>query len=146
VRGYRFSLLLILARGGALTGLGAASSPCEAELAAIAGVPAYAVLYLSAPLWLSRGVLGALHLSAAGVRNVAVALLFAASVVPPFASMAMGSRANDALFNLLNPVLGSLNLLEGRLEGDVVPLLWAIALASAIAADRVLAHRDRRAT
>jgi ABC-type transport system involved in multi-copper enzyme maturation permease subunit len=112
--------------------------------------PLYVVLYLSLGVLAGR-VTPLRKLSepiATRVGFVTVTAL--GSAVPPFIALLMRRETNDLQLNMLNPLVGMVNHLDGsrhaysalRASATGLPLLGAAALLAAFAAWTVLSSRD----
>ena len=147
LRGYRMVLLCLAAitvvfgvlhlrHGGLATG-------DDKRLGLILGAPAYAALYLSLPIVLSRMVRHAPAQTHILVRVLFLGLLVLGSGMPPLIAVLLGSQPDSVPFNLLNPLLGLINL--GNARGEAGPhllLLYGVTFGVVGVANLVLKARD----
>ncbi len=147
LRGYRLVLLCLavvtcvfgalhLARGGTAT-------HDENRLGLILGAPAYAALYLSLPIVLSRMVRHPPVQTPLLVRVLFLGLFVLGAGMPPLLAALIGIEPDNFAFNLLNPVVGMINL--GAAHGDSraqLLLLYGITFGAVVVANLVLKSRD----
>jgi hypothetical protein len=147
LRGYRL-VLLCLAAITIVFGLlhvinGGFVVEDDKRLGLILGAPAYAALYLSLPIVLSRMVPHAPAQTHLLVRILFVGLFVLGAGVPPLLAALIGSEPDNFTFNLLNPIVGLINL--GNARGDAngqLLLVYAVTLGAVVVANVILKSRD----
>ncbi len=156
LRGFRLVVLLLVAWGLLCVELVALSLDMpmrrESMRMVTAAAPAYGIFFLSVAVLLGRMSRSDRLASPVAVRLLFVASVGLASALPPLAAVLLDLEADDALINLLNPVVGLVNFSSYDSDLDGPKLSWAllgflvgVAGLAAFAADRVLAERERRA-
>lgn len=112
------------------------------ERAVALAAPAYALLLLSLASLLARWIPHPPSLAPALVRLTFLVLVVVLSAGPPLVG-AMVGRADDAMLNVFNPVVGLINLGDVA-DGDwsQVLLLWSAATGATVAAALQLRARD----
>ncbi|WNG40291.1 ABC transporter permease [Archangium violaceum] len=155
VRGFRFVVLLLLFWAGlciALFFLSNTRHNSDALRLAVFVAPAYALLYLSLPLLVGRLPRSDRLASPALVRVLFFVLVGLAGALPPLLALLFGQKADDPLFNLLNPFIGLDNFSdydystdEPKMTLGMLACVWLVAVLTAFAADRALVERERRA-
>lgn len=146
--GLRFSLLLIAlttAGWSVIPGLFADSgSRSEKALTFVLAMAAYAALYLSVPVVIARISGWSAVNAAAGLRALALVLVVTACGAPPLAGLLLGIRPDNEWLNLLNPMVGSVNFVDGT-DDRMLPVLLGIAGVMVVWADRLLVRAEARA-
>ncbi|WP_375768027.1 ABC transporter permease [Archangium gephyra] len=156
VRGFRLVVLLVLGWTALCCGLlglsGSAGGFTEQHLLSVLAAPAYAILFLSLPLLVGRLPRSDRLASPAVVRVLFFALAGLAGALLPLLAVLFDQRADDPLFNLLNPFMGLANfndydysLNEPKMNLGLLASVWLVAALAAFAADRALVERERRA-
>ncbi len=156
VRGFRLVVLLVLCWTGLCAGLLALSVGSAGiagrHLLSVLAAPAYALLFLSLPLLVGRLPRSDRLASPAVVRVLFVTLAGLAGALFPLLALLFDQRADDPLFNLLNPFIGLENfgdydysLDEPKMNLGLLACVWLVAALAAFAADRALVERERRA-
>ncbi|TSC29403.1 ABC transporter permease [Corallococcus sp. Z5C101001] len=156
VRGFRLAVLLLMGWAAACVALlwVSESSTDNVRMGrALVALALYGVLYLSVALLLGRMPRSGRFASPVAVRLLFVMVGVMGSGLPPLLAVFLNLEGDDALLNLLNPVMGTFNF--GRRDwsspdGFVLPhwlllCMGLVALLAAFAADRVLVERERRA-
>jgi len=149
LRGFRLTLTLIALSLGVTLALAALSGSHRLdEPTAIIVAPAYAVLYLSVPVVLVKGLLPRSFAIPAASRLATVLLTFVGCGLPPLIGLLLGMDADQPTLNFFNPFVGLTVLARGAPRSPLDStggqvLLWAVALVAAFAADRALAAADR---
>lgn len=147
LRGYRMVLLslglitLVFAGLHVLRGGGATED--EKRLGLILGAPAYAALYLSLPIVLSRMVRHPPVQTPLLVRILFLGLFVLGAGLPPLIAALIGIDPDNVAFNLLNPVVGMINI--GQSHGDwsgQLLLLYGVTFGVVVLANAVLKSRD----
>jgi hypothetical protein len=139
-------VLLVLVVGvSLLIGCFAQEDPREPRLLNVMlAAPAYLLLYLGAALVLARWIPHPPWQTPAMVRLVALGLFTVGAGVPPLVG-AVVSEGDDRTLNLLNPIVGLVNL--GR-DGDTafaqVLVVVSLAAVMTLAAFVALWRRDTR--
>lgn len=145
LRGFRL-VLLCLAGCTALFGallVNSSDTPDESDLRLTLGAPLYAVLVLALSQLLPRLTRQPPVLMPALSRVVAVVLFALLSGVPSLVASLIGLDADDEALNVLNPVVGLVNLGRSSSEGWAqVALLAAVAGVVVLLAHWVLERRD----
>jgi len=150
LRGFRLVLLLLgvitVVFGGLATGLGGrVASSDEKQIAVILAAPAYAALYLSLPIVLSRMVRHGAGQTSLLVRILFLGLFVLGAGMPPLVAALVGLEPDDVAFNFFNPVVGLINLGSAKSEGlTQLLLVYAVAFGAVVLADAVLKSRDNR--
>jgi ABC-type transport system involved in multi-copper enzyme maturation permease subunit len=156
VRGFRLVVLLLLFWTGLCTLLfawsRASSSSANAHFLGVLAAPAYALLFLSLPLLVGRMPRSDRLSAPAVVRVLFFSLLGLAGALLPLVAVLFDHKADDPLFNLLNPFVGLANfgdydysMNETKMNGGLLTCVWVVAVLVTFAADRVLVERERRA-
>lgn len=142
-RGYVLVLALLFTGCGVLGALALAQNTLHiGSLMVLAGAPGYALLMLSLPIVVARWVPHPPWQTPAMIRLVFLGLVVLMSGVPPLIGEIVG-EADDVFLNVLNPVVGLVNL--ERQARDALPFLaivWGAALLSAVSAFASLRRRD----
>lgn len=147
LRGYRL-VLLCLAAITIVFGLlhminGGLVVEDDKRLGLILGAPAYAALYLSLPIVLSRMVPHAPAQTHLLVRILFLGLFVLGAGMPPLLAALIGRELESATFNLLNPIVGLINL--GNARGDwhgQLLLLYGVTFGAVVVANAILKSRD----
>lgn len=115
----------------------------ERHLTALFGAPMYVLLYLSVGTWLAR--VTPLHRlgEVKATRLVTPLIIIAGSVLPAVASYAVTGRANDPVFNALNPIVGWVNMMDRGNASYEAPSFWILVIATAITAGMAWAALSR---
>ncbi len=145
LRGFTLVMLTMLVGTAVLVGcFGLEDNPEPGLLNLILAAPGYVTLYLSASLIIARWIPHPPWQTPAMVRLVALGLFTIGAGVPPLVG-AVVSEGDDRLLNLLNPVVGLVNVVR---DGDPallqVGLVWAVAGIVGVAAFLVLLRKDIR--
>lgn len=145
LRGFVLVLLTLLVGTAALVGcFGLSGSGKEGALNLILAAPAYVTLYLSASLVLARWIPHPPWQTPAMVRLVALGLFTVGSGVPPLVG-AVVSDGDDRTLNLLNPIVGLVNVArDGEAALLQVALVWSVTALVAAVAFVTLARKDVR--
>jgi hypothetical protein len=145
LRGFLFVLLCIgLYTAAMLAVVASRSTRGQNQPLAMAGVSAFAALYLAAPVALARLFPHHPSQTPVVVRIFALGLFMVGTGLPPLVAVVGGYDANHALLNLFNPVVGVANLAVGNTEWNAVVLLAAVAAAWTVLAVSMLRARDVR--
>jgi hypothetical protein len=145
LRGYRLVLALLTALTVLFAALnaGALDKDQDKHLFAILGAPAYAMLYLSLPIVLSRMVRHAAGQTAILVRIFFLGLFVFGSGMPPLLAALLKVEPDHFVFNLLNPVVGLVNLATANGDSTLqLVVLYAATLIAIVIAHSVLVSRD----
>ena len=147
LRGYRMVLLCLAAIGLVFGGLhlasGGSSTGDDKKLTLILAAPAYAALYLSLPIILSRMVRHPPVQTPLLVRILFLGLFVLGAGMPPLVAALVGIQPDSVLLNLLNPVVGMINL--GAAHGDTqaqLLLLYGVTFGAVVVANLILKSRD----
>lgn len=147
LRGYRLVLLclftLTVVLGGLFVMLGGSSVKDGHQLQLLLGAPAFAALYLSLPIVLSRLLPHPPGQTPMLVRVLALGVFVLGAGLPPLLGALLGTKPDHPLLNLLNPILGLINLEDGA--GDGTPqliLLYGVTLGAVVVAHSILVRRD----
>ncbi|RKH71751.1 ABC transporter permease [Corallococcus interemptor] len=155
LRGFRLSVLLLLgwAAGCAVPMLVVddASGSLRKAMSTVA-LALYGVLYLSVALLLGRMPRSGRFASPVSVRLLYVLAGILGAGVPPLLAVFLGLEGDDALLNLLNPVVGTLNFGKYdysdpsglKLPPEMLLCVALVSLLAAFAADRVLVGREKQ--
>jgi hypothetical protein len=152
LRGYRLVVALLAATMLLGMALFCTSDPAhgggarEATIAAVLAAPAYALLYLSVPIALTRAGKSGARRSPLITRAVTLALTVVGCGLPPLIALIIGEDGDQPVINLFNPAVTLMRLLRERSTpirdaGGMLPL-WACAIVAVVLADRLLAARD----
>ncbi|MFZ5468148.1 MAG: ABC transporter permease [Myxococcota bacterium] len=115
----------------------------DLSLQVLLAAGAYVALYLSMPLVLTRLSTSPRWRQPLVTRVVFLAVLLVGAGVPPLVGAIAFGKPEEPSLNLFNPVVGLVNLVDRRQDDfGALLLLWAVAAAAVIAADRLLAARD----
>jgi hypothetical protein len=152
LRGYRLVVALMAGTMLAAIGVVAASNTSfggratDATIAAVLAAPAYALLYLSVPIVLTRIGKSGVGRSPLITRGVTLALTVAGCGLPPLISIILGEDSDEPVINLFNPIVTLVRLLRERStpvrEAGGMLAIWACAIVAVLFADRLLAARD----
>jgi hypothetical protein len=156
LRGFRLVVLLLAAWGlvWALLQVNSqshASPRDEALVMATLVGPAYGILFISVAVLLGRMPRSDRLSSPVAVRLLFVVSVGLASALPPLVAVLLGLDGDDALMNLLNPVVGTVNFgtysysTGMKMEWALLTFVLGVAGLATFAADRVLAEREKRA-
>lgn len=149
LRGYRFYVGLMFGLFFATVALihfSSASSHKQVSIPALWGAPAYALLYVSAPV-LVANVIPRVN-PVVGARVLAVLFLLAGVGLPPLLGQMLLWGTESRWLNTFNPLVGMNNLMKHTVDasdGVRLAALWATALLVWFFADAVLAKRDAEA-
>lgn len=145
LRGFRLVLILLglitVVLGGLASISGATSD--ERMLSAILGAPAYAALYLSLPIVLSRLIRHPAEQTALLVRILFIATFVLGAGMPPLLAALLELEPDHVFFNLLNPIVGMVNLGDGK--SSQVPqllLVYGVSVGTVLIANSILKARD----
>jgi ABC-type transport system involved in multi-copper enzyme maturation permease subunit len=145
LRGFVFVLVCIGLFSAVTLGLMFTRGDARDEvMQAMLGAPAYAVLYLAMPTVLARMFQHHPSQTPVMVRIFALGIFMVGSGLPPLVAVIAGFDANQPMFNLLNPVIGLVNMGEGHTSSSAVLLLYAVAGAWTLLALSMLFSRDVR--
>ncbi|HEX4622564.1 MAG TPA: ABC transporter permease [Myxococcaceae bacterium] len=152
LRGYRLVVALMAGTMLAALGVVAASNTSfvghatDATLAAVMAAPAYALLYLSVPIVLTRMGKWGVGRSPRVTQGVTLALTVVGCGLPPLISILIGEDSDEPIINLFNPIITLVRLLRERStpvrDGGGLLAIWACAVVAVLIADRLLAARD----
>ena len=145
VRGYRLVLLLLAMIAVVFVGLALRDGGFEDEkqLHVVLAAPAFAALYLALPIVLSRMVRHAAGQTAMLVRILFIGVFVLGAGLPPLLAALLGLEPDVVAFNLLNPIVGLINLGAGKGDGTMqLVLLYAVTAGATLLAQAVLAARD----
>lgn len=154
LRGHRFMLLLFAAWTLFCVVLARLSSDYSASRlhsSMMVAAAAYGVLFLSLALVVGRLPRSDRLASPVAVRVLFFVLVGLFSMLPPLVAQLLALKADDGLVNLFNPLVGTVNFgataVDGtsRMSAGLLGFVGAVSLLTALAADRVLAERERRA-
>ena len=106
VRGYRLVLLLLAMTAVVFGGLASRVAGLDklSQINVILAAPAFAALYLSLPIVLSRMVRHAAGQTSLLVRILFIGVFVLGAGMPPLIAALVGLEPDDVAFNLLNPV------------------------------------------
>jgi hypothetical protein len=142
LRGFRLTMILLGATTLGWVGFAAHEVVPETHLYAMIAAAAYVTLFLSIPLIITR-VWKNPRLSTPTAGRAAIFLTAAvACSLPPLIGTFV-SHPDEPGLNMFNPVVGFYNIIDGRSSGGALIFLCVVAAVAAVAADRVLAMRDR---
>lgn len=147
LRGYWLVLLTTCLLAGACIGLQVVLGGKAHEADVIAAAPAFLVIYLALPILLARGIAHQGFQTAGLTRVLFFVVLVFACGAPPLVSALFGREPDAVTLNLLNPIVGLMNLGKGdggALFGIGVP--WVVALVLGAWAHGVLTKRDAEIT
>lgn len=158
LRGLRFTLVLFALWTAFCVGLQYLSDDHETArqsmLMATLAAAAYSVLFLSLALLVGRMPRSDRFASPVAVRILFVILAALCGVLPPLIAVLLERPGDDALVNLFNPFVGTVNFATHdayggppgeKMSWDLLAFVGVLALLAAFAADRTLAERERRA-
>jgi hypothetical protein len=119
LRGFRLVIVCLVASTALFSFLlvNSGTSADEKDLRVILGAPLYAAMIISAALLLPRLTQQPAVLMPALSRIVAVVLFAMLSGLPALIASLSGMEPDDALLNVLNPVVGLVNLGRGSTSG-----------------------------
>jgi hypothetical protein len=143
LRGFVLVLTCVAAVGAAFVAAyltkGGGSTP---ELRVLCAAPGFVVLYLAAPTALARMLRHHPSQTPLMVRVFGLGLLMLGAAVPPLAAVICGFDADNALINVLNPLIGLTNLDNDKTDWNAVFLVWGVAGAFTLLAFSLLLARD----
>ncbi len=146
LRGYRLVMILLALIAVVFGALAARStSLTEQEQHVIFAAPAFAALYLSLPIVLSRLIPHPPGQTPLLVRILFLGLFVFGTGLPPLLAALVGASPASGPYNLLNPVIGLINLADK--SGDATAqllLIYGLTVGAAVAANAVLLARDNR--
>lgn len=154
LRGHRFMVLLFAAWTlfcVVLVRLSSDYSASRLKSSVIIAAAAYGVLFLSLALVVGRMPRSDRLASPVAVRGLFFVLVALSCVLPPLVAQLLGLKADDGLVNLFNPFVGMENFGstevggENRMPTSLLGFVGVVSLLTALAADRVLVERERRA-
>jgi len=143
-RGYLLVAISALFVGAVFLALATTDSDMRhRDLRMIAAAPGFALLYLSLPQLLARWLPHAASQTPAMVRVVSLGLLVLGVGLPPLVGILV-AEPDDKMLNLLNPLVGLINISKsGPSSDEALAVVWAAALISGLAAYVSLKRRDR---
>jgi hypothetical protein len=155
VRGFRLMLLLFVGWAVFCAVLHLSSTDSKdswrSMLYATVAAAAYPTLFFSVALLVAKMPKSDRLSSPVAVRILFISLAGLASVLSPLVALLVDVAVDDALINLLNPIVGMVNFgtheyMTGQPKMSMEMLLFicAVALLAAFAADRALVERERR--
>jgi ABC-type transport system involved in multi-copper enzyme maturation permease subunit len=143
LRGFRLVLLCYALLAGVFTLLQLAVGGEVKHLAVVLAAPAYGALYLALPMILARLVRSSPAQRPALTRVLAVGLFVLGAGGPPLFSALFGGDADSPLLNLLNPVVGLINLGEEKSDALLqLAVLWGLTLAAVLLAHELARRLD----
>jgi hypothetical protein len=120
-------------------------------LYATVAAAAYPVLFFSVALLVAKMPKSDRLASPVAVRILFISLAGLASVLSPLVALLVDVAVDDALINLLNPIVGMVNFgtheyltSQPKMSMELLLFICAVALLAAFAADRALVERERR--
>ncbi len=155
VRGFRLMVLLLIGWVAFCATLHGFSDDTRSQWSSLLYLTvasgAYPLLFLSVSLIVAKLPKSDWMASPVAVRILFISIAGLASVLPPLLALIVDQPADDALLNLLNPVVGLVNFGEyeymqqrPKMSGELLVFICAVALLAAFAADRALVERERR--
>ena len=148
LRGYRLVLLglAVCTTVFLLMLVESEGSPDAGDMAALLAAPLHAALLLSAALLLPR-LLGQPQAQLAALSRVFAAALFALMAGgPALVALMLGLEPDDQTLNLLNPIVGVVNVSKERDPWGGLLVVAAAAGVAVLLAHAVLERRDAQAT
>jgi hypothetical protein len=147
LRGFVLVLLVMLVGTAVLVGCFGQEDNGSAEvLNLILAAPAYVALYLSSSIVLARWIPHQPWQTPAMVRLVALGLFTVGAGVPPLIG-AVVSEGDDRALNIVNPVVGLVNVArDGSSAMTQIVLVWAVAGVATAIAFAMLLKKDVRWT
>jgi hypothetical protein len=152
-RGFRFIAVLLLlstvtTSAALLLSLKHVPGPGDEKgfIAGILAAPAFVLLYLSLPLIIGRMFQTPRLGNPTAVRLLGLAIVIAASGLPPLAGEVLYNKGSTLWLNVFNPIVGMVNLMDrdtSSVERTLLLLVLVAGFGSALLADNVLARRDR---
>ncbi len=143
LRGFRLVMLCYALMGATFIALEVSANGMPKHLAVAAAAPAYGALYLALPMILARLVRSSPAQRPALTRVLAVGLFVLGAGGPPLFSALFGGDADAPLLNLLNPVVGLINLGEEKSDALMqLVVLWGLALAAVLLAHELVRRLD----
>ncbi|HLL53294.1 MAG TPA: ABC transporter permease [Myxococcaceae bacterium] len=115
-------------------------------IAGILAAPAFVLLYLALPLIIGRMFQTPRLGSPTSVRLLGLAIVIAATGLPPLAGEVLYNKPTTLWLNVFNPFVGMANLMDRdttSVERTLLLLVLVAGFGSALLADNVLARRDR---
>ncbi|MFT3840015.1 MAG: ABC transporter permease [Myxococcaceae bacterium] len=143
LRGFRLVMLMFAALTAVFMGLIITAKGSGKEFALVIAAPAYGALYIALPMILARLVKAAPGQRPALTRVLAIGLFVLGAGGPPLFSALFGGDGDAPLINILNPVVGLVNL--GDEKGDApmqLVVLWGITLAMVLLAHEMARKQD----
>lgn len=144
LRGYLLTLLVLAAVGALFVGLWVAQRGTDEKLMQVmVAAPAFVALYLSAPAVLARMFQHHPSQTPVLVRVFTLGLVMLGAGVPPLAAVLFGAEADNGFVNVLNPIVGMVNLGKGESAGwPAVLLLYGVTGGSVVLALTMMFVRD----
>ena len=142
-RGYLLVAVSLIFAGAVFLALASTDHDLRSrDLRVIVAAPAFALFYLSLPQVVARWLPHAPTQTPAMVRVVSLGLLVLGMGLPPLVGLLI-SEPDDKLLNLLNPLLGLVNLSKSSSSSnEAVVLVWVAAAVAALMATLSLKRRD----
>jgi hypothetical protein len=143
LRGFRLVMLCFAAITAVFMALCIVTQGTGKEFALVVAAPAYGALYVSLPMILARLVRAAPGQRPALTRVLAIGLFVLGAGGPPLFSALFGGDGDAPLINVLNPVVGLVNL--GDEKGDAplqLVVLWGLTLAVVLLAHEMARKLD----
>jgi hypothetical protein len=155
VRGFRLMLLLFVGWALFCTVLHLSSTDTrdswQSMLFATVAAAAYPVLFFSVALLVAKMPKSDRLATPVAVRILFISLAGLASVLSPLVALLVDVSVDDALINLLNPIVGLVNFGtheyltdQPKMSMELLFFICAVAVLAAFAADRALVERERR--
>jgi hypothetical protein len=143
LRGFRLVVLCFAAITAVFMVLVVVTNGSSKEFALVVAAPAYGALYIALPMILARLVKAAPGQRPALTRVLAIGLFVLGAGGPPLFSALFGGDGDAPLINVLNPIVGLVNL--GDEKGDALfqlVVLWGITLAMVLLAHEMARKQD----
>jgi hypothetical protein len=143
LRGFVLVVLSLLVGCALVLGLSLNSTATPEQVAVVVAAPAFALVYLAASNLVARWVPHPPYQTPAMVRLVFLGLVVLGTGLPPLLGELL-AEADDERFNLLNPVLGLVNIGKAGLSAEpLVVVVWGVAALLGTLAFISLRRRDR---
>ncbi len=141
-RGYVLVVLCIVIVGALFVAMGTTHATLrERDMRAMIAAPAFALFYLSVPQVLARWLPHPPSQTAAMVRIVSLGVLILGLGAPPLIG-ALFAKADDKALNVLNPLIGLINISKSSASLDGLVVVWVAALLATLFAFITLKRRD----
>lgn len=143
LRGFILTLIMVGAVGGVFVFLWLTRTATdEGQLRVMVAAPGFVVLYLAAPAVLARMFQHHPSQTPVLVRVFTLGLVMLGSGVPPLMAVLFGAEPDQPFLNVLNPIVGMVNLGKNDADWNAVVLLYGVAAGWTVLALSMMYVRD----